>query len=250
MDVRAHVSALEHEGRLLADAARAAGMDAAVPSCPGWRTRDLLAHVGFVHRWATAYVGQRLTTMVDEPREEEILAAAPHGEEILDWFDEGHVALVEALGAAPEDLECWTFLPAPSPRAMWARRQAHETAVHRVDAELAAARHVSSVDVDFAVDGVDEVLNGFLSRRRPGDAPTPIGLLELRTTDANGAWMVRLLERGLVVEEVAHEPDARILGPAFDIYRFLWNRLDASAMTVVGSAELVTHWRERYRIRW
>ena len=51
---------------------------------------------------------------------------------------QGCADLVAALAAAPDDLECWTFLPAPSPRAMWARRQAHETAIHRVDAELAA----------------------------------------------------------------------------------------------------------------
>jgi len=44
------------------------------------------------------------------------------------------------LASAPPDLDCLTFLAAPSPLAMWARRQAHETAIHRVDAESPAAR--------------------------------------------------------------------------------------------------------------
>lgn len=35
-------------------------------------------------------------------------------------------------------VDCWTFLDAPSPLAFWARRQAHETAIHRADAQLAA----------------------------------------------------------------------------------------------------------------
>ena len=35
---------------------RAAGPDASVPTCPGWTVRDLLAHQGMVHRWATAVV--------------------------------------------------------------------------------------------------------------------------------------------------------------------------------------------------
>ena len=48
-----------------------------------------------------------------------------------------------ADGRRPTTCECWTFLPAPSPRAMWARRQAHETAIHRVDAQLAAGLPVS-----------------------------------------------------------------------------------------------------------
>ena len=34
----------------------AAGPDAPVPTCPGWTVRDLLAHQGMVHRWATAVV--------------------------------------------------------------------------------------------------------------------------------------------------------------------------------------------------
>ena len=46
--------------------------------------------------------------------------------------------LIEALDSASPDLEAWTFLPAPSPLAMLARRQAHETAIHRYDAESAA----------------------------------------------------------------------------------------------------------------
>lgn len=36
---------------------------------------------------------------------------------------------------APEDLECFTFLPA-STRLMWTRRQAHESAIHRAGAEF------------------------------------------------------------------------------------------------------------------
>ena len=42
------------------------------------------------------------------------------------------------LRSAPADLDCFTFLPAESARHFWARRQAHETAIHRVDAENAA----------------------------------------------------------------------------------------------------------------
>jgi len=64
---------------------------------------------------------------------EHITALAAEGSRLLG------AAGSAALSAAPPDLRCWTFLPAPSPLAMWARRQAHETTVHRVDAELAAA---------------------------------------------------------------------------------------------------------------
>jgi len=137
-DVPGYVGALRRQGELLASAARRAGLATAVPSCPGWAVRDLLMHTGYVHRWATGFVAEGLTRP-GGASEEEILSQGPADAQLPGWFCEGHAALVRALGAAPPDLECWTFLAAPSPLAFWARRQAHETAIHRVDAEQAAS---------------------------------------------------------------------------------------------------------------
>ncbi len=94
------------------------------------------------------------------------MEAWPAGDEsLLDWFREGHAALVDALSRAPDDLSCWTFLAAPSPRAFWARRQAHETAIHRADAQSPTASMTPS-DTDLAADGVDELLFRFMARPR------------------------------------------------------------------------------------
>ena len=180
MGTAEHVKSLDREGQLLVAAARSAGVHAPVPSCPGWEVRDLLAHIGFVHRWAARYVAEGLTEMVEEPDEAEMVPAAPSDDTIISWVADGHAALVEVLSSAPPDVQCWTFLPAPSPLAFWARRQAHETAVHRVDAELAAGGPPTPVDPAFAVDGTDEVLLGFFARPRRGGAldvsPGTIGL--------------------------------------------------------------------------
>ncbi|MGW4276834.1 maleylpyruvate isomerase N-terminal domain-containing protein, partial [Streptomyces seoulensis] len=56
------LDALDREGRLLAAAADEAGTDAEVPTCPGWRVRDLLEHTGLVHEWAAAFVADALTS--------------------------------------------------------------------------------------------------------------------------------------------------------------------------------------------
>ena len=107
---------------------------------------------------------------------------------------QGCDGLADALAAAPDDLECWTFLPAPSPRAMWARRQAHETAIHRVDAELAAGTPVWRCDAAFAADGVDELLTCFVPRRSharcaPTRRPRLVGALHRRATPPGcSAW--------------------------------------------------------------
>ena len=137
-DVPGYVGALRRQGELLADAAQRAGLAAAVPSCPDWAVRDLLKHTGYVHRWATGFVAEGLTRP-GGASEEEILGQGPADAELPGWFREGHAVLVQALNAAGPDLSCWAFLAAPSPLAHWARRQAHETAIHRVDAEQAAA---------------------------------------------------------------------------------------------------------------
>jgi uncharacterized protein (TIGR03083 family) len=251
MQVAEHIEALEREGRLLAAAARAADLEVAVPSCPGWRLHDLLAHIGFVHRWAATYVAGGITEMAADPDEAVVLGAAPAGAEILEWVEEGHGALVRVLSDAPADLACWTFLHAPSPLAMWARRQAHETAIHRVDAELAARRPVAGFDPAFAVDGIEELLLGFLGRGRPREpeepAPPSVGLVP---TDRSERWAVRFLPGRVETVRDLTGTGAVIRATASDLYVSLWNRLAPATLQVTGSAELLDGWQERFRVTW
>ena len=73
MQVAEHIAALRAEGPLLARAAERAGPDAPVPACPGWRIRDLVRHVGNVHRWATGYVVEQHPAPVGELTEDEMV---------------------------------------------------------------------------------------------------------------------------------------------------------------------------------
>ncbi|MEU3608978.1 maleylpyruvate isomerase family mycothiol-dependent enzyme [Streptomyces sp. NPDC035033] len=242
MKVTEHIDALEAAGRGLAAAAEAAGPDAEVPTCPGWRVRDLLRHTATVHRWATGFVAEghpEPRPMEDEPD----LDGAP----LLAHYRESHAALVAALRAAPEALTAWAFLPAPSPLAFWARRQAHETAVHRADAESALPAGPGPVGTGLAADGVDELLAGFHARDRSRvrtDAPRT---LRIRATDTGDVWTVRLSAAPPVTERgtAASAPvDAEVAGTADRLYLTLWNRLPASAVTVTGDAGLLRLWRE------
>lgn len=188
MEIADHIACLRSEGELLADAAERSSLTAPVPGCPGWQVRDLLAHLGFVHRWAMSYVAEGRTEMTPEPGEEEIIRLAPADEALVGWFRDGHARLVSVLAAADPGMRCWTFLPAPSPLAFWARRQAHETAIHRVDAQLAAAAAGPGADLDpfpagLATDGVDELLTGF-GGRNPGSLSDAPATLVIRAEDA------------------------------------------------------------------
>src|SRR5689334_5654324 len=181
-DVPGYIAALGREGELLAAAAERAGMGAAVPSCPQWAVRDLLKHTSYVHRWATGIVAQRLARPPSGASEEEILAQGPGDAELPGWFCEGYAALIRALSEAPPDL------------AFWARRQAHESAIHRVDAEQAAGRaSASAFEPAFAADGVDELIMGFLARNiRRGGWPGLDGSLAIHAADGEQSadWLV------------------------------------------------------------
>jgi len=257
-----HIDSLEQDGKLMAAAAERGWLRAPVPSCPGWQVRDLLRHQGHVHRWAGRFVTEGLEDAVPEPSEAEILAADPPDTQLLAWFREGHAALVAALRAAPPDLSCWTFLPAASPLAFWARRQAHETAIHRVDAQQAAGEAVSTTDPAFAADGIDELIMGFLGRheRRLTDEQRGGGRrrVRVRSADAAGAWQVELTEDGKRAASVRRgsgegAADCTLAGPAAGLYLVLWNRAEPGAGTDVsvgGDAAILQSWRDGMRVTW
>ena len=136
------------------------------------------------------------------------------------------------LEAAPPDLQCWTFLPAPSPLALWSRRQAHETAIHRVDAELTAGRPMAAPVA---------VRAGLRRRRRrraadrlraaalrPRCAPTTPVTLGIRCTDDDAALGVSrsgpTASRRPAGRAGGVDADCTVRGAAGDLYLALWNR--------------------------
>ncbi|MER5203424.1 maleylpyruvate isomerase family mycothiol-dependent enzyme [Streptomyces sp. NPDC002825] len=247
MKITEHIEALDAAGRGLADAAAEAGLDAEVPTCPGWQVRDLVRHTAMVHRWATTFVAEGRTEF--HPGDGE---TALDGEELLTYFREGHARLVAALRAAPETLECWSFLPAPSPLAFWARRQAHETTVHRADAESALPTGPGPVDPAVAADGVDELFVAFHARDRSRVHTPEPRTLRVRATDTGDVWTVHLSPTAPPRTERGTTPpaDTELTGPAARLYLTLWNRLPLDSITLAGDEDLARLWRETSAITW
>jgi uncharacterized protein (TIGR03083 family) len=249
MEITEHLAVLGREGAALGDAAESAGPDAAVPTCPEWRVGDLVRHVGEVHRWATAHVRDRRLDPADSAADPTIVGPWPSDEALIDWYREGHAALVSVLESADPALECWSFLPAPSPLAFWARRQCHETAIHRVDAESALGV-VAPLDPVVAADGIDELLVGFLGRRRQREIPEPLAL-QLVAEDVDRTWIAVL--KPDVVEVVPAVPDGRVCAvkaTASDLDLLLWNRLPGSAVLVDGDPIVLETWARTVRVTW
>jgi len=190
MEITEHVDMLRRQGEWLADAAERAGLHAAVPPCLPWQVRDLLRHTGYIHRWAARHITERPGTILDGPPEEEILCGGATDPQLLTWFRDGHAALVKTLATADPALECATFMAAPSALAFWARRQAHETTIHRADAESASGA-TPEYPAEFAADGIDELIMGFGRRRKYQPAAgTGGGPLRVLTADTGDAWSV------------------------------------------------------------
>jgi len=61
MDLNSYLAVIRPETSLFAATADEAGLDADVPTTPGWKVSDLVLHMGEVHRWATAAVANRAT---------------------------------------------------------------------------------------------------------------------------------------------------------------------------------------------
>jgi uncharacterized protein (TIGR03083 family) len=210
--------------------------------------RDLIHHLGGVHRWATGFIRGEGGP---EGGDLEVLSGGwPTDAELVAWFREGCGALADALTSAPTDLDAWTFLPAPTPLLHWARRQAHETAIHRVDAEH-AANNVTGFPAGFAADGIDEIVIAFVGRGGApveGDAPSML----VAPSDDPTRWGVTFESSGLRTraDPDADRADLALRGAASDLYLTLWNRRTAEGSELEGDASLLDRWREAVDLRW
>ena len=125
-----------------------------IPTCPEWTMRELCVHTGRAHRWAAAITSARAQQPIpfrEVPDGKLPAEPAERG----DWLRAGATRLTDAVAEAGSD-PVWTFDGA-QPSLFWLRRMAHETAVHRADAD-AATGQPTELDPVLAADGIDEWL--------------------------------------------------------------------------------------------
>lgn len=240
VDHAAYLDQIRVQCAALRAAAVAAGPDAPVPTCPQWRVRDLVTHVATLQAWGAL----ALALPPEGP-------AAPRPEPpadweaLLAWWDERAEESAARFAETDPATRIWSFLPGLAPDAAWfARRQAHEAAVHRLDAEHAAKADVPSLlfDTDFAADGVDELLD--LIAQFGQTSATGEGTLLLHAADAGRAWLITLVPGApMVVDTQPHEPtaldaDSKVVGTADAVYRAVWGR--PSHAVVSGDPGLVS----------
>ena len=207
-----------------------AGLDAEVPWVPAWTVRDLMAHLGAVHRWATEIVRAGDTHAPEPPSRFQ----PPH-DDLAGWYALGLTELVATLRTVDPEAPAWHMSPAASHTARaWSRRQAHEHVVHRLDVEVAAGVAHAPVDPVLAADGVDELLGVILPRWQH---TLPLVAARASVTviapDVDRGWLVEVAA-GTVrltgsdpgsVPPLTGAPGVAVLtGPAEQLLRRLWGR--------------------------
>ncbi|NNE11696.1 MAG: maleylpyruvate isomerase family mycothiol-dependent enzyme, partial [Ilumatobacter sp.] len=152
--------------------------------------------------------------------------------------------LCDALRDIDPAAETWHPFTVDRVAAVWPRRQAHETAMHRWDAEHAVGRD-ATIDAQLASDGIDEYFELAIPRLvvRTG-LRLPEGSLHVHCTDVDGEWLV-WNEGGDYHMIRAHQKgDAALRGPAELLLLRLWGRADARASDLdrVGDGDVLAGW--------
>lgn len=245
LELERYLDELANQGTALRAAASQCRLPTGIASCPGWTVERLMGHMTKVHSWATAILrGVDPNAFEFDP---------PEQHELFEVYDAGLAALLDQLRTAPAGLKVWTFVPAESATLFWARRQAHETAIHRVDAELAAGYGVQDFPADFAADGIDELLTALAPHNfdleRFCDGLTGERRLSLTPLDCNSSWTLTVGENRFACRpESVDRADLSVFGTVSDLYRWVWNRADDADVALRGDLGLADRWQQHFRV--
>ena len=232
----------------MVDAARDAGLDADVPTCPDWTVRDLMVHTGRVHRHKAEVVRGRY---VDS---DAAFPPRPDGD-VLEWFVEGLDEMLDVFDAADLDAPSWTWCDHEHNADWWVRRMAHETAIHGADALITAER-TPTVDEWLAIDGVDEILDEFMAGI-PEWGTVKVGDKTVALEAGGRRWGLRTAtfsgigpesgtaHEGLVavLRDDAVDPEAVVRTDPETLYLWLWGRGELPDEAIAGDRSVVDHVR-------
>jgi uncharacterized protein (TIGR03083 family) len=216
-----------------------------VPSCPDWTVGDLVRHLGGVYRRVHVNAGSgqanqawpKLGVPDDAPDAADL--------RILPWFRQELVEVERFLDAVDPDLPAWNFAPQARTVGFYHRRMAHETAVHRWDAQFATGRP-EPIESKLAGDTVSEVLDTFLPAGRRRNQSDATGVVHLLATDLGHGWTARLRGQGIalldtdtLLDDDEHPARASASGTASDLALAMWGRVSFDVVETAGDGSLL-----------
>jgi uncharacterized protein (TIGR03083 family) len=239
------LAALRADGTAFQAAVSTADGDAPVPTCPGWTIADLVNHLGGVYGWMRAHASRGVTSR-PERRYTGKVDDAPAWPATIDWWAGEYASLLELLDALDPEMPAWNWAPQPKKAVFWHRRVAHETAVHRWDAQFAIGA-AEPIEAKLAADGISEVLDSWLPAGRRKGPIDRQGVIHLAATDVAQEWYVRLRGEGIALLDTDtlldtddHHTRAQAVGTASDLLLALYGRVQFDVADVTGDHTLLT----------
>ncbi|GAA1777943.1 maleylpyruvate isomerase family mycothiol-dependent enzyme [Streptomonospora arabica] len=254
---------LVEQTRLLAAHLDGADLTLPVPTCPGWTLRNLVRHLWGGHRWAEETVRTRASEPlpagilrdVEDASADPSPAGAGDGAAAGAWLVEGAERLAATLRAAGPGARVWT--PVPGARSgFYARRFAHESAVHRADAARALGIGFT-LERASAIDAVDEwmeleslpMMLDVQPRKRELRGPGRVLAFEADGTAPaeRPRWVVDLTGDALACGRGTGPAAVTVTGPPAELLLVLMRRRPAegAGVAVEGDRALLDFWLER-----
>lgn len=237
------IGSLRAEGPAFAAAVAEAPPETPVLSCPGWTVADLTLHLAGLYHWVHSFAGSGVKT---PPATRFSHTDPPTGAPPLQLLRHGYDQLMVLFDGLDPEAPAWNWAPQPKKAGFWPRRMAHETALHRWDAQLAIAAG-EPIEAKLAADGVSEVLDTWLPagrRRDPGQQWH--GVVQVVAADASQEWYLRLrgdgvalLDTDTIFDSDDHHARAHVTGTASDLLLALWGRVSFDTLDVTGDRNLL-----------
>lgn len=231
-----HVDAIEQEAELIGELAER-GLKVAIRNSPGWDLEALLLHLADSFERAVAQLE------VPDQAAKAVTRVQPAGS-ALGSFEESRLALVSALRDHDPADPCWNSVGEDLTVGFLARRLAHESAIHRIDAEVARGA-ATTIDPELAADGVDERLFVVLAHHSEGgEMPELGGSICLICSDRDAAWSIDASRGRFRVRAGRGPADAAVVATASDLFCFAWSRPTIRPLQVTGRMAVVEAWQE------
>jgi uncharacterized protein (TIGR03083 family) len=248
-----YLDALHREWTAIAACAEG-NLNADIPSCPGWTMATLVSHLGGAYASITPNLRGGGEDMVNELedlklppdieqwfREDSSMETMPPT--VVSWFRTTSQTLEDVLSETDTEARAWTWFEPDQSAGFWLRRMAHETSIHRWDAQAGGGRP-EPVEARLAADGIDEMLTVYVPRWcRPKSELEGHGeTVAFAPNDAADRWTVRFHEKSLTVMDGATDADVTLAGSSSDLILFLWQRISPDRLTVTGDINLLGCW--------
>jgi uncharacterized protein (TIGR03083 family) len=234
------VATVRREGEGIVSAAGMGDLETAVKSCGDWTMRDLLLHVGQIYTHVARLVGERISA---DPGAK---PPVPDDVDPVSYVSEALDELVEVLSSAGPETPVWNWSRQADVAAFWARRMAHESAVHRYDAQRAHGV-AQPVSADIAHDGMDELVDVILPRVFDRDRPALPDVTYAFVATDEGEWVVHTAPDAIERVATAKNAAVTVRGPSSSVLLAAYGRVKWASLEVDGDTSLLTAWSDALR---